>query len=630
VFLRIFEAHAPAHQASARVVAGYKSSPGYREFVEYAGPLAQDETFGYAALLRTLFDEHALDLPGLFGRGLADLVPFPPAALNELCERLNDPALDPCWTDDTTPGWIYQYWNDPDREALDKKLADGGKIEPHEIASKTQMFTERYMVEWLLQNSLGPLWLAICRKNRWTPEVERDGVLTELDRRRADWRARRQRGEVALDELLPLETAAERRWACYVPHERPDDPTGVPDSIRGVRILDPACGSGHFLVIAFDLLVALYEEEARHRGEAWTLQQIGHWILEDNLHGIDLDPRAVQIAAAALWTKAHRTCGVEEPGRMNLVAADLGLSRLPTDDPARRRLAEQIREDTGLGAELVDEVWAALADVDSLGTLLRVDDAVRDVLTREAELRGPDSGQGTMLAPGGAVPADERYPTRRLPVDEALLRIEKRVAEFLRQHTGADDLGLRLGAEQLEAGLRFLELVRARTYHLVVGNPPYQGTSKLADPKAVQRGYDKGKADLYAAFLERSLELCVPGGTSALVTMRNWMFLSQYERLRSWLLTQNDVDPAGQGPFEGGLRQAIDLGELAVGGVEGDHLVVVDHHDPPARPEQHHLVVGHRERQRHVVVPLLVQRPARPRSESRGGAVRDGPQIPIP
>ncbi len=76
-----------------------------------------------------------------------------------------------------TLGWVYQYWNDPEREALDAKLNAGGKVEPHEIASKTQMFTERYMVDWLLQNSLGPMWLAMCKKHGWTPEVEADGTL---------------------------------------------------------------------------------------------------------------------------------------------------------------------------------------------------------------------------------------------------------------------------------------------------------------------------------------------------------------------------------------------------------------------------------------------------------------------
>jgi hypothetical protein len=549
VFLRIFEALAPAHRKSARVVTGYKSSPAYTEFVrDYAGPLGKDDTFGYAVLLRVLFDELALDLPGLYGKGLADLLPFPPAALNELVEKLNAPALDSCWTDDTTPGWVYQYWNDPDREALDKKLADGGKVAPHEIASKTQMFTERYMVEWLLHNSLGPAWLAICRRNGWTAEVDRDGVLVELDRRRAEWRGRRERGEVALDALMPLESDVERRWAYFVPHERTESAEGVPDSVRGLRILDPACGSGHFLVIAFDLLVALYEEEARHRGETWTRKQIAEWILENNLHGVDLDPRAVQIAAAALWSKARQVALDAHPQRMNLVAADLGLSRLPADDPARRRLVTEIGTDTGLKAEVVEAIWAALAEVDTLGTLLQVDRSVLDVIRDAADLSRP-VGQGRLFAAPGELPF------AKVPItqDEALARVLGRVEQFLGQHTGADDLGLRLSGEQLAAGLRFLGLVREGSYHLVVGNPPYQGTSKMADAKYVAKHYPRGKADLYAAFIERALQLCVPGGTSALLTMRNWMFIAQYQDLREWVLTENDLRTLGdidRGGFE--------------------------------------------------------------------------------
>src|SRR5690606_40936704 len=97
-------------------------------------------------------------------------------------ETLDDKALRSCWDDDMTLGWVYQYWNDPERDELDKKLKiPGGKLEPHEIASKTQLFTERYMVDWLLQNSLGPMWLAFCAKHGWTPEVERDGVLARLE-----------------------------------------------------------------------------------------------------------------------------------------------------------------------------------------------------------------------------------------------------------------------------------------------------------------------------------------------------------------------------------------------------------------------------------------------------------------
>ena len=139
-----------------------------------------------------------------------------------------------------TLGWVYQYWNDPEREALDDKLNGGGKVEPHEIASKTQMFTERYMVDWLLQNSLGPMWLAMCQKHGWTPEVEADGTLDRLEERRAEWRAKRASGEVALTDLMPLHTDAERHWAYYVPQPIPESAVAqAPETIRDLKAARP-------------------------------------------------------------------------------------------------------------------------------------------------------------------------------------------------------------------------------------------------------------------------------------------------------------------------------------------------------------------------------------------------------
>jgi hypothetical protein len=91
------------------------------------------------------------------------------------------PVLSGCWSDDMTLGWVYQYWNDPERERLDAKINDGGKIEPHEIASKTQMFTERYMVDWMLQNSLGLMWFTLCRRTAGRPSV-REWHVAALER----------------------------------------------------------------------------------------------------------------------------------------------------------------------------------------------------------------------------------------------------------------------------------------------------------------------------------------------------------------------------------------------------------------------------------------------------------------
>src|SRR6185312_8504651 len=120
------------------VVTGGWNSPGYQELRDFAPALTRDETEGYATLLQLVFDDLAVELPGLFGDvGLTRLFPVPPATLREIVSRLDDPRLATAWTDDTTLGWVYQYWNDPEREALDAKINGGGKIEPHEIASKT-------------------------------------------------------------------------------------------------------------------------------------------------------------------------------------------------------------------------------------------------------------------------------------------------------------------------------------------------------------------------------------------------------------------------------------------------------------------------------------------------------------
>src|SRR5690606_14640900 len=127
---------------------------------------------------------------------------------------------------------------DPEREALDDKIHGGGKIEPHEIASKTQMFTERYMVEWLLQNSLGQTWLALCKKNGWTPDFER--VREGLEARRAEWRDKREAGEEAPDALMPLHSELEQHWKYWVPQPLPDDAVAsAPSTLRELKLLDP-------------------------------------------------------------------------------------------------------------------------------------------------------------------------------------------------------------------------------------------------------------------------------------------------------------------------------------------------------------------------------------------------------
>jgi hypothetical protein len=535
VLLRQLEAYGLSKPA---VLTGGWSSRGYREFHEFGRTLCvngtSDPTEGYETLLQLVFDELAVDLPGLFGDvGMTRLLPVPAATLREVVEALDDPELTSAWTDDTTLGWVYQYWNDPDREALDAKIAGGGKIEPHEIASKTQMFTERYIVEWLVQNSLGMTWLCMCQKQGWRADAE--AVLPVLDARRADWRARREAGAVALDALMPIEGELEEHWKYYVLQPLPEDAIAkAPERVRDLKVLDPAVGSGHFLVIAFGLLAALYREESRHRGETISDREIAESIVENNLHGIDIDPRAIQIAAASIYLRMKRLARDASPRRMNLVAPVLELGKLPHDDPAVVALRADLKREVGIPEELTDKLLGALAGVDHLGSLLKVDAAVEQAIAAVELEFEQMQGQGNLW---------EGFPTRhvKLSPGEAKATILEKIELFLARHSTSEDLGLRLDGEQLASGIRFVRLVREGTYDVVVGNPPYQGLSRASSFGYVAKTFPKGKADLYSAFLVRGLELVREGGISALLTMRSWMFQQQFRDLRKSLLHDDEL-----------------------------------------------------------------------------------------
>ncbi|OYD91577.1 SAM-dependent methyltransferase [Nostoc sp. 'Peltigera membranacea cyanobiont' 210A] len=544
IVIKQMEAHGLSKPA---VLTGGWQSRGYREFRDFAPDLCKDETEGYGTLLQLLYDELAQELPGLFGNvGVTALFPIPASTLRAAIEALDAAELKDVWLDDTTLGWVYQYWNDPEREALDAKLNGGGKVEPHEIASKTQMFTERYMVEWLLHNSLGQMWLAMCKKHGWTAEVEADGTLARLEARRKEWREKREQGEVALDALMPIEPGIEENWKYWVPQPLTADAvTHAPESVRSLKILDPATGSAHFLVIAFGLLFTLYQEEARHRGENWSDRQIVESILENNLYGVDIDPRAIQIGAAALILKARLLSPQASPKHLNLVASNLQLASLPADDPALVELRREVTEATGIPEKLTNQIVYALQGADYLGTLLKVDTAV-DAAISEYESQFQQAVQGNIFAGFGEQKPDFNFQQTKASLLDKL-------EQFLSRCTSGDDLGLRLRGEQLAAGIRFIRIARENSYDLVIGNPPYQGTSKMADAGYITKNYSKGKADLYTAFLERGLQLAKVGGLSALLTMRNWMFIQQFTQIREYLLSNFDLRLLGdvdRGAFE--------------------------------------------------------------------------------
>jgi hypothetical protein len=289
----------------------------------------------------------------------------------------------------------------------------------------------------------------------------------------------------------------------------------------------------------------MYREEATHRGEVWGDREIAESILTRNLHGVDIDPRAVQIAAAGLFLKARVLAREARPGHLNLVAPTLQLGKLPDDDPGLVALRRELKNAAGISEELTRKLVAALAGVDHLGTLLKVDAAVDEAIEATNLEFESSRGQGDLFT-GFA----KKKVT--LSAEAAKATVLGNLERFLEAHSGADDLGLRLEGQQLASGVRFVRMVRPGRYDVVVGNPPYQGLSKTSLSDYVAKKYPRGKADLYAAFLERGLELVKEGGLSAMVTIRGWMFLAQFAPLRQVILKENGLlfGDLGWGAFE--------------------------------------------------------------------------------
>ena len=434
-------------------------------------------------LFATLFDEferRSKDLPMLFNPKAPAVALRPSVAVLKRCITLlsgtespkgQNAATDELFTAPDALGWAYQYWNTEEKKRVDDWLntKKGFKCEGRDIVPKTCLYTEDYMVKFLVQNSLGALWM----------QMHPESKLSE-------------------------------RWDYYV-----RDADRVPSArkpVREITLIDPACGSGHFLIEAFDLLYAMYEED----GELKEPGEICAAILEHNLYGIDIDERTIQIAALALAMKAWERARDFTARRVNLVATNIAL---PSGSARLETFLRLHPGDAALKSALV-AIFDGLAHADELGSLLQIEEPVEKELRYLREKHG---AQTTIFGKDSG---------------EDLATWKASVIERLRADFNADLAGADLSAAFFgEAGAKGLSLfdLLDRRYDVVVTNPPYMG-SKNAGPVVkdyVGKHFSAGKRDLYGAFILRCRELAREGGRVAMVTQQSWMFNRQYADLRA-------------------------------------------------------------------------------------------------
>jgi len=493
-------------------------------------------------LFATLFDEfkeRATELALLFNPNAPEVALRPSVAALKHCVGIlsgvvnikgQDPATDEVFTAPDALGWTYQYWNTEEKNRVDEwlKSKKGFKCEGVDIIYKTGLYTEPYMVKFLVQNSLGAIWMG----------MHPDSRLSES-------------------------------WEYYV---RDADRVFIAKkAVSDITFLDPACGSGHFLVEAFELLYAMYVEE----GTLTDPEEICTHILERNLYGIDIDERAIQIAALALVMKAKEKAPDFVPRRVNLVATNI---HLPNNNEHLNAFLEKHPEDAPLKPALI-VIFESLAHADELGSLLQLEEPVEKelrALQAKYEAAGSPAEQ-TALWRELQKPVPGKVPAGLESHGEWKERTLSRIREHFQAEAAASDLSAVFFGE---AGLKGISLVEilSRRYDVVAANPPYLGSQNMGSRLKIyiQKRFVGAKRDLYAAFILRCLQLS--SGRTAMVTQQSWMFLKQMHRIRARVFASHSTEILGHlgpGAFEeiSGAHVNVALFVIAAKQASKDHHI---------------------------------------------------------
>lgn len=365
--------------------------------------------------------------------------------IDSIVKDINEIIPDEDWREVEIIGWIYQDYIAPKKDDVFKKLKSNVKISKENIPAATQLFTPHWIVRYLVENSLGRLWML-------------------------------NRPSSKLYERMDYYIKPEELETDFLKVSSPED----------IKVCDPACGSGHMLVYAFDLLYAIYEEEGYDHAE------IPGMILTHNLYGIEIDKRAGDLAAFALAMKVR------------------GKNRKFFQNPVQPNICvlENVAFEEGELRAYSSAIGGKFLTANMQDTLNRFNEA---------------DNFGSLIRPASTNISEtlQMLKEKNLSTNLTILGTHQKVLQALKQ---ADYLSPK--------------------YHVVVANPPYMGNkgmnARLND--FAKDNYPDSKSDLFAMFIERGFDLLIEKSYNAMVTMQSWMFLSSYEKLRQKLLDEVTIE----------------------------------------------------------------------------------------
>ena len=437
-------------------------------------------------------------------------VALPPETRSELENLLKALPRDVFIADDSL-GWVYQYWQADRKDEVNRSEK---KIGADELPAVTQLFTEDYMVFFLLHNTLGAWWAGkVLAAN---PELA-SAAKTEDELRAACAVGGVEWTYLRFVRSSPSPLAGEGRGEGEQDPWRPAAGTfeGWPKVAKRITLLDPCMGSGHFLVFAFPILVAFRMAE-----EGLTQEDAVDALLRDNLFGLEIDPRCTQIAAFNLALTVWRRVGYRALPALHLACSGLSLGVTKAE---WLKLAER-----AAAASPIPPKTDLLGSEDNLfsDAMKRGFERLYDLFTRApwlGSLIEPRGGGGDLIEHGFA-------------------DLEPLLAKVLAQADSAELSEMAVAAQGLAKAAEIL----AGRFTLVATNVPYLGRGKQEEvlKDYCESMHGEAKADLSTCFVERCLSFCNEGGSTGLVTPQNWLFLGTYKRLRERLFLERTWNAA--------------------------------------------------------------------------------------
>ena len=409
--------------------------------------------------------------------------------LNEIIDAFNAVSADPdcgadIWRGDDILGWLYENFNAVEKAQLKES---GEKTEYDKVSLQSQVYTPQWVVKFLVDNTVGKMYLEMHPESNFDRQIDEN--TGELKYRIANRPIEKTRNE------KPLE-----KW----------------------RIIDPACGSGNFLIYTMTLLYDLYMDQSENFCADYSRRDIPALIVENNLYGVDLDERAVQISQIALRIKARELGGRrgKHPRHTNVVASNF---YLPSYEEIR--FAENWTDWDNKKKEVVAKVWDDLAEARKFGSLVRVEQPIRELAEAQS------------IAKEGLFAGED---------ESSLFNFRRNAVDAIREHFRRFVQTDAYSSTKINDALTFLDII-SQPFDVAVANPPYTDSGDFGPElkKFIVDNYTKPYkvgVNLYSTFIRRCYELVSDNGKIGMVNPPTYMFIKTFEDTRKLILEKTTID----------------------------------------------------------------------------------------